>query len=110
MGSFTHDHIFLGGCATISEVVDGYPKLAEHMGGTPEISIFRRFQALNRQNLFYLQAELTRLPGQLRIIEAESATCNPTNPRSRYSRDCTRIHITEENSEATNGRPLFRCQ
>jgi hypothetical protein len=41
--------------------VNGYPKLARHMGASPEIAIFRRFGALNAQNLLYLQAELVHL-------------------------------------------------
>lgn len=45
---------------------EGYPKLAWRMGNVPDLAIFRRFQALNLQNLLYLQAELVHLEDQLK--------------------------------------------
>jgi hypothetical protein len=44
----------------------GYAQLASLMGAHPEVAVFRRFGALNAQNLLYLQAELTHLELELR--------------------------------------------
>jgi hypothetical protein len=77
------------------------------MSTAPEISIFRRFEALNRQNLLYLQAELTRLERQLRNIEADSAACDASDPRSRYSRDWEWMNITDEKFNVNPQWQLF---
>ncbi|KAG9236257.1 hypothetical protein BJ875DRAFT_503479 [Amylocarpus encephaloides] len=50
--------------------VEGYPKLACHMGQYSENAIFRRFGSLNSQNLLYLQAEITHLERDLRDLES----------------------------------------
>jgi hypothetical protein len=81
--------------------------LAEHMGSTPEVSIFRRFETLNRQNLLYLQAELTALEKELRNLEAESATCDAADPRSQYSRDWEWMNMTDEKSNMNPQWQLF---
>jgi len=39
----------------------GYEGLAQFMGVYPELAIFRRFGALNLQNVLFLQAEITAL-------------------------------------------------
>ena len=49
--------------------MDGYAKLATFMGAYPEVAIFRRFAALNTQNILYLQAELIHLETTLRELE-----------------------------------------
>lgn len=41
-----------------------YQKLSEFMATTPTMSIFRRFAALNTQNVLFLQAELATLEGK----------------------------------------------
>jgi hypothetical protein len=41
--------------------IRGYPKLAGKIGLQPELALFRRFGALNTENLLYLQAELVLL-------------------------------------------------
>jgi hypothetical protein len=87
MASLIDDNDSLDITSSLPKPVDGYPKLAAHMSPSSEISIFRRFEALNRQNLLYLQAELTGLERQLRNIEAESAKCDSSDPKSRYARD-----------------------
>jgi hypothetical protein len=48
------------------EIVIGYPKLAAKIEILPEAAIYRRFGALNAQNLLYYQAELTYLEQDLR--------------------------------------------
>ena len=53
---------------------EGYSRLATMMGAHPEVAIYRRFGALNAQNLLYLQAELVDLENQLRDCERSSAS------------------------------------
>ncbi|TVY80313.1 hypothetical protein LSUE1_G006859 [Lachnellula suecica] len=96
MSSLTDDNASTHSSPAQTKTIDGYPRLAEHMGGAPEISIFRRFGALNRQNLLYLQAELTVLERELQKLEAESTTCAPGEPRSQYSRDWEWLNMPDE--------------
>ncbi|KAH7379487.1 hypothetical protein BKA66DRAFT_587563 [Pyrenochaeta sp. MPI-SDFR-AT-0127] len=49
-----------------ADIVIGYPKLAAKFEILPEAAIYRRFGALNAQNLLYYQAELTYLERKLR--------------------------------------------
>lgn len=49
------------------DIVVGYPKLAAKIEVLPEAAIFRRFGALNAQNLLYYQAELMYLEQKLRM-------------------------------------------
>jgi hypothetical protein len=105
--SFIDDNVSTHSGPSKSKIINGYPKLAEHMGGTPEISIFRRFETLNRQNLLYLQAELTALERELRNLEAESAACDAADPRSQYSRDWEWMSMTDEKSNINPQWQLF---
>lgn len=107
MASFIDDNVSIHSGPTQLKITDGYPKLAEHMSSAPEISIFRRFEALNRQNILYLQAELTTLERELRNLEAESATCDAADPRSQYSRDWEWMNTTDENSNVNPQWELF---
>jgi hypothetical protein len=66
--------------------IEGYPKLASHMGTYPECAIYRRFGSLNSQNLLYFQSELTHLELKLRRLEATDLTSEEGN-RSAYSKD-----------------------
>jgi hypothetical protein len=66
--------------------MEGYAKLARLMGEFPEVALFRRFGALNAQNLLYMQAELTELEATLLEIEQKNATSS-ISVRARYSRD-----------------------
>ncbi|KAJ4348947.1 hypothetical protein N0V95_005032 [Ascochyta clinopodiicola] len=50
----------------LPNLVIGYPKLAAKIEILPEAAIFRRFGALNAQDLLYYQAELTYLEQALR--------------------------------------------
>ena len=49
----------------------GNPMLAGRMGLIPELSVFRRFGALNAQRLLCLHAELIHLERQLRDREQD---------------------------------------
>lgn len=107
MASFIDDNVSVHSYPTQPKIIDGYPRLAEHMGSTPEISIFRRFESLSRQNLLYLQAELTTLERELRILEAESAACDAADPRSRYARDWEWMNMIDEESNRNPQWQLF---
>lgn len=69
-----------------SKLVNGYPKLAAHMGLNTESAIFCRFSTLNVQNLLYLQAELTNLQRKLREQEAVDNRSDVGNKKN-YARD-----------------------
>jgi hypothetical protein len=66
----------------LSDVVVGYPKLAAKIEILPEIAIFRRFGALNAQNLLYYQAELTYLERKLKLQQSKDSQYGNGNERS----------------------------
>jgi hypothetical protein len=68
----------------LDRFVVGYPKLAAQIEILPELSIFRRFGALNAQNLLYMQAELTYLEKKLREQQL-SDNAHPLGKRSAYA-------------------------
>ncbi|KAH7548991.1 hypothetical protein J3E72DRAFT_410348 [Bipolaris maydis] len=68
----------------LQEYVVGYPKLAAQMEILPELSMFRRFGALNAQNLLYMQAELAYLEKKLRERQQIDAN-DPSGKRSAYA-------------------------
>ena len=53
-----------------------YPKLSTFMASWPDVAIFRRFGALNAQNLLFLQAEITHLERELEIIRRNNELNN----------------------------------
>ncbi|KAI9876633.1 MAG: hypothetical protein M1830_006055 [Pleopsidium flavum] len=53
--------------------LEGYPKLSAFLSSFPETALFRKFGALNIQNLLYLQAELSELEVELREIAKEDS-------------------------------------
>lgn len=68
----------------MADKVTGYEALARVMGTYPQVAIFRRFGALNLQNLIYLQAEIASLEHQLQLMAAED---NLHPERALFSRD-----------------------
>ncbi|KAH8803659.1 hypothetical protein F5884DRAFT_681882 [Xylogone sp. PMI_703] len=64
----------------------GYAKMAGLMGNYPEIAIFRRFGALNVENILLLQAELRDLEVQLREVQKEDHNSGHQD-RCVYARD-----------------------
>ena len=64
----------------------GYPKLAAMMESLPEAAIFRRFGALNAQNLLYYQAELTYLEQKLHTQQHKDKT-QGTDSEKKYAVD-----------------------
>lgn len=79
---------------TLQQYVIGYPKLAAKMEILPEVAIFRRFGALNAQNLLYMQAELVYLKKELRRCQLEDH-CNPSEKRSKYALDWRWLKVSE---------------
>jgi hypothetical protein len=56
----------ISGTYRVAIAMEGYAKVAQLMSTHPEFAIFRRFRALNVQNLLYMQAEITHLEAELR--------------------------------------------
>jgi hypothetical protein len=70
----------------LHKMVKGYPKLAARMEIQPELAIYRRFGALNAQNLLYLQAELESLENNLRKQQIQDDNDKQGNG-PRYAKD-----------------------
>jgi hypothetical protein len=88
--------------------VEGYPKLACHMGSYTSAQIFRRFSSLNSQNLLYLQAELTHLEKKLRRLEAADKSAQAGN-RALYSQDWYWLN-NSQNDEQLKTVLAIRCK
>ena len=75
-------------------IVIGYPKLAAKIEIQPESAMYRRFGALNAQNLLYFQAELTDLEEKLRdqqLLDHNQAK----GSKSLYARNWFRLQDSE---------------
>jgi hypothetical protein len=68
----------------------GYPKLAARTEVQPEIAIYRRFGALNAQNVLYFQAELVDLEEKLRAQQVQDDS-NPKGKKSLYAKTWFRL-------------------
>lgn len=66
--------------------MDGYAKIGSLMGEYPEVAIFKRFGALNMENLLFLQAELHDLETRLRELQRADLESGLLDQRN-YSRD-----------------------
>lgn len=86
----------------LSELVIGYPKLAAKIEILPEAAIYRRFGALNAQNLLYYQAELTYLEQDLRAQQRKDHN-DKTGYGSSYA---TNWIWLRDSKEEGNGRQL----
>ncbi|KAH7064965.1 hypothetical protein B0J12DRAFT_20065 [Macrophomina phaseolina] len=75
----------------------GYPVLARKMGEMPEVAIFRRFGALNAQNLLYMQAELVCLEKRLHKLQAKDAAA--PEPRASYATNWFWLSNSEDQGE-----------
>lgn len=80
-------------------MLDGYLKLSAFQSSFPESAIFRKFGALNLQNLLYLQAELSRLEVELREIAKEDADLGDPQ-RLRFNKDW--LELSQASEEAGN--------
>ncbi|MCJ1336571.1 hypothetical protein MMC09_001847 [Bachmanniomyces sp. S44760] len=71
--------------------MEGYPRLANLVGRKPEVAIFRRFGALNVENLLFLQAELVTLEQELKeIVEEDKHSDDPA--RKEFSTSWYALH------------------
>lgn len=61
--------------------IEGYSKLAHHMGAYSSAQIFHRFSSLNAESLFYQQAELVHLEIELGRLEAADKSSQDVNKR-----------------------------
>lgn len=68
------------------DTVIGYPKLAAKIAVQPEAAIYRRFGALNAQNLLYLQAELVDLEERLKDQQGLDNN-DSTGTKSKYAKN-----------------------
>ncbi len=73
------------------DIVTGYPKLAAKIEIQPEAAIYRRFGALNAQNLLYFQAELSDLEGQLRDQQKSDNDQNNQGSKALYAKNWFRL-------------------
>jgi len=67
--------------------MEGYAKIASRIALNPELGIYRKFAALNAQNLLYLQAEIHGLEQELRDYAQNDADALDDQTRKLYSRD-----------------------
>ena len=61
--------------------MEGYAKLSSLMANDTEFAIFRRFGALNAQNLLYYQAELMGLESDLQEIAMQDRQSQDSDKR-----------------------------
>jgi hypothetical protein len=95
--------------AVLADRVKGYPKLAGQIELRPETAIFRRFGALNAENLLYFQAELVLLEEELREQQlADSLSNHPR--RSKYALSWYQLSTSEEDGDAQQLRLVFRIR
>ena len=67
--------------------MEGYAKIASRIAAHPDLGIYRRFAALNAQNILYLQAELHGLEHELKLYATEDAAASSDGAPKLYSRD-----------------------
>jgi hypothetical protein len=85
---------------------EGYEHLAQFMGKYPALAIFRRFGALNLQNLLYLQAELLYLEDELQQIIQE----DNQKGGAVFSRDWYALREGSESGENTQYQLLLEIR
>jgi hypothetical protein len=86
----------------LHKIVKGYPKLAAKMEIQPELAIYRRFGALNAQNLLYLQAELEMLENKLKKQQIQDDNDKQGNG-THYAKDW---YWLNESKNGTKGEQL----
>ncbi|OAK97991.1 hypothetical protein IQ06DRAFT_357127 [Phaeosphaeriaceae sp. SRC1lsM3a] len=74
----------------LANITTGYPKLAARIEIQPQLSIYRRFGALNAQNILYLQAQLIDLETKLRTQQSRDDT-NPQGKKALYAKTWYRL-------------------
>jgi hypothetical protein len=79
-------------------IVVGYPKLAAKIEILPEVAIYRRFGALNAQNLLYFQAQLTDLEEKIRDQQLFDHN-SPTGEKSQYAKNWFKLSDSENDGD-----------
>ena len=87
----------------------GYPKLADYVALEPQSAIFKRFGALNAENLFYMQAEIAGLEEELRQIVAED-TKSRDRKVQKFSKSWRVLQAARENSAQWQKRMEIRAR
>ncbi|KAH7081862.1 hypothetical protein BKA63DRAFT_436113 [Paraphoma chrysanthemicola] len=82
------------------DTVVGYPKLAAKIESLPETAMFRRFGALNAQNLLYYQAELTYLELKLQTQQHKDQNLGTVREKS-YATDWFWLERARQDGDAT---------
>jgi hypothetical protein len=93
----------------LANKVRGYPKLAGQIGLRPELSIFRRFGALNAENLLYLQAELVLLEKALDEQQHIDDASNNLR-RSKYALNWYQLKNSERNGNTEQLELVYRIR
>lgn len=94
---------------TLQGYVKGYPKLAARMEILPELTIFRRFGALNAQNLLYMQAELAHLEKKLKERQRDDSD-NPSGKISRYATNWFWLNASEGTDDDVQLKLILRIR
>ena len=84
----------------LARKVRGYPKFAGQIGLRPKLSIFRRFGALNAENLLYLQAELVLLEKALEDQQHIDDTSTHLR-KSKYALNWYQLRNSAHNGDTT---------
>jgi hypothetical protein len=76
----------------------GYPTLAGEIEMRPEMAMFRRFGALNAENILYLQAELISLEGELRKQQSDDNASGHEN-KVKYAVNWLHLRHSRRNGD-----------
>ena len=87
----------------------GYPKLADYVALEPQLAIFKRFGALNAENLYYMQAEIASLEEELRQIIADD-TKSRDRKVQQFSKSWRILQAAGENSAQWQKRMEIRVR
>ncbi|KAF7449413.1 hypothetical protein Ptr902_03331 [Pyrenophora tritici-repentis] len=77
------------------DITIGYPKLAARTEVQPELAIYRRFGAMNAQNLLYYQAELVDLEVKLRAQQVRDDK-DRKGQKTKYAKTWFRLEDSED--------------
>ncbi|KAI0605258.1 hypothetical protein TUN205_10503, partial [Pyrenophora tritici-repentis] len=83
------------------DITIGYPKLAARTEVQPELAIYRRFGAMNAQNLLYYQAELVDLEVKLRAQQVRDDK-DRKGQKTKYAKTWFRLEDSEAQSATIN--------
>ena len=89
-----------GSEATKKAPMGNYQKLADFMGNSPTVSIYRRFTSLNVQNLLFMQAEIAYLEGVFLLLSYQRSStrgCRPGRICTCATQKCALLtHLADE--------------